>query len=56
MGTWYNDLKMSKIRKGLKCKGVEYKEEKGSLSPLKVKICATKLPKKKEKKKKKDLL
>lgn len=53
MGTWYNDLKMCKIRKGHKCNGVEYKEEKWSLSPLKVKISATKLPKKEREEKEK---
>jgi len=38
---------MNNNREGHKCKGVEYKEKKESLSPLKGKISATKLPKKK---------
>lgn len=45
--TWYNNLKINSNRKGHKCKGAEYKEEKESLSPLKGKISATELPKKK---------
>lgn len=40
-GTSYNNLKINNNRKGHKCKGVEYKEEKESLSLLKGKVSAT---------------